>query len=203
MTISNPIDLVQFDSGSPDTNYVRIEAKPDGRLYSVTPAGVETLLGGGSAPIVVSATLAAAQGAITLNVIPGLSIVIPPGKSATITAIGTAQGSATAGNQDFGLRVSQAAGANGNAVGSVKAQVSGGGAAGAAYTTRGNNVSVAGGASVDVISTIANTNTAFSGTSASAVIFNTSTNADTTVSVLYRGSGGGVAAGSSIFAIIN
>lgn len=179
-----PVDFAQSDTvTNPPAGFTRLQAKTDGKLYSVTPAGVQTDLSG---PVSMQAAFLAATQAnstVTPAVLTGHTFTIPPGKSALIQGNLVFTAAATTTGALYGIRVAQGAGANGNAQGSWYITVNISSAAAASGLEDGDAYNVAAGAnaigSVLGTATVAGNN----GATATAIVRNTSTNANTTVTV--------------------
>lgn len=182
-----PIDLQQSDTvTSPAAGFTRLQAKTDGKLYSVTPAGVQTDLSG---PVTMSAAfLTATQSttATTPTTLTGHTFQIPPGKSALIQGNMAYTAAATTTGGVYGFRVAQGAGANGNAQGSWFITNSLTNAAAATALEDGDVLNIAAGATSAFLSVISGTTAATNiaqGAALTAVVKNQSTNATTTVTI--------------------
>lgn len=200
------LDIAQEDgTQNPAAAHSRVKAKTNGAVVSRSPAGVESTLGGSLAIFFGSG----ARVGTGLEVIPGTTFTLPPGKNAYVVGLGLASGiSVSGGTTTFGFRLQQGAGANAPAVCSFEVKLLNTGSGGAAVADGLRNagvLSVAAGATADAVTTRNSTFGDPSGNKAVAKITNTSTNADTTVS-LVRQSSAGVAAGTAsayIFALIS
>jgi hypothetical protein len=139
-------------------------------------------------PTVLSAILTATQ--VNTTVIPavltGHTFVIPAGKFATITGNLIFTSSAVATGSAYGIKVAQGAGANGAAIGSwsITVAVTSAAATNSLYDGDAINVSANANAIGEVVGT-ASTGGNNSAT-LTALIKNTATNADTTVTILFR-----------------
>jgi hypothetical protein len=156
-------------------------------------------------PTVLTAILTAVQTNTTVTpvVLTGHTFVIPAGKFATITGNLIFTSSALTTGSAYGIKVAQGAGANGAAIGSWSIEVSVSSLAVASGLRGGGGINLAANANMfgEVVGTAstaslvpANNN---SGT-LTALIKNTATNADTTVTIMFRSE----VAGSTITAQI-
>jgi hypothetical protein len=144
-------------------------------------------------PAVVSAVLTASQtnNTVTPAILTGHTFVIPAGKFATITGNLIFTSSAVAAGSAYGIKVAQGASANGAAIGSWSITVAVTGAAAASSLYDGDAINV--GANANVLGEVvgaASTAGNNSGT-LTALIKNTATNADTTVTILFRSKNAG------------
>lgn len=186
----NPIDLPQTDATSnPPAGYTRVQAKTNGTLVSRSSAGVETLLTPTAGAVTqVFAALAATQAnsTVTPAVLTGHTFIIPPGKTLMLQGMVAATAAATTTGLAVGIRCAQGAGANGNARGSWFTTVALSSAAAASALHDGDVFNVAAGTNalgevLGTASTAGNNPAQYA-----AVIFNSSTNANTTVTVEFR-----------------
>lgn len=148
------IDIAQ-ESGTanPTAGSTRVAARTSGQVVTRSSAGVESALGG--ALSVVSAVLSAAftdSTPNTLTPITGLSVSIPPNKTAKVifNLLATGTGTGTiAGNTGSGVIVSNPAGSNASVVVTWRGKIfpTMTGAAGAAAFVDGDTISVAANAS--------------------------------------------------------
>lgn len=202
------IDIAQEDGAqNPAAAHSRVKAKTDGLIVSRSPAGVEVALGGSLS--VVSLRVPSDTGSTTFGPIAGMTVTIPPGKSATITMCGFFVVDATANILQVGFSVNNPSGANGIVLGSASFKV------GAANTTNppAAATSFYGGSTVNVA---ANTTSPFSVTNNTATttgsragafwklnLINLSTNTSATVTLATRTAANGVLTNTSMFAIIS
>lgn len=179
-----PVDFAQTDTvTNPPAGFTRLQAKTDGKLYSVTPAGVQTDLGGAVSMQVARLAATQANSTVTPAVLTGHTFTIPPGKTALIQANMAFTAAATTTGALYGIRVAQGAGANGNAQGSWFCTVAVTSAAGAGALEDGDVYNVAAGA--NAIGSVLGTATTAgnNGASATAIVRNASTNVNTTVTI--------------------
>lgn len=180
-----PIDLAQSDTVvNPASGFTRVQAFTDGSIRTISPAGAQVNLSTGAVSMQ-SARLTATQAnsTVTPAVLTGHTFTIPPGKTALIQAQMAFTAAATTTGALYGIRVAQGAGANGNAIGSWFATVAVTSAAGAGALEDGDSYNVAAGANA-IGSVLGTATTAGNqGASATAIVRNTSTNANTTVTV--------------------
>lgn len=180
-----PIDFAQSDTvTNPAAGFTRVQAFTDGSVRSISPAGVQTNLSTGAVSMQ-SARLTATQAnsTVTPAVLTGHTFTIPPGKTALINATLVFTAAATTTGGLLGIRVAQAAGANGNAQGSWFGTVAVTSAAGAGSLEDGDvyNVAAAANAIGSVLGTASTAGN--QGSQMTAIVQNTSTNANTTVTV--------------------
>jgi hypothetical protein len=139
-------------------------------------------------PTVLTAILTATQtnNTITPSVLTGHTFVIPAGKFATITGNLIFTSSAVAAGSAYGIKVAQGAGANGAAIGSWSITVAVTSSPATSNLSDGDAINVAANANTfgEVVGT-ASTGGNNSGT-LTALIKNTATNADTTVTIMFR-----------------
>lgn len=161
----------------------------DGNASEVTIGGGLTfetgvLKGAGLQKSILSATQS--NSTLTPAVLTGCTFVLAPGQSLSLQAILIFTGAATTTGAGFGVRVAQGAGADGNARGSTFTYVNLTSAASATGLADGDVFNVAAGANAYAetlgTATVAGNNSAM----LNAVITNTSTNANTTVTVEFR-----------------
>lgn len=147
-----------------------------------------------------------ANSTVTPAVLTGCSFTLTPGQSINLTGILIATAAAITTGAALGVRVAQGAGANGNARGAVFGLVNVSSSATATALTDGDVFNVAGGANalVEVLGTA--TTAGNNAATVSAIITNTSTNANTTVTVEFRSEVAASAvtaqAGSGAFGVI-
>lgn len=169
-------------------------------LEDHTHAGVSSVsVNGGAAqtgavsvdvPVVQHAVLTATQANNTTTEQPltNHTFIIPPGKSATINGILIFTAAATTTGAYYGIKVTQGTGANGNAVGSWQAYVNISSAAAATGLSDGDVFNLAGGATTPAGAGVLGTATVAGNNSAwlSCIVKNNSTNANTTIQVMFR-----------------
>lgn len=137
------IDIAQEDgTQNPDAANVRIKAKTNGSVVTRSGAGVEAALGGSLSVLsaVIAADLAGSQ---TTDGIPGLSFIVPAGKSAFLTYVGSHGNTTVTGSTGtFGVVVNNPAGSNGNVIITACGRSAGSAAASATGLFTGNSTSV-------------------------------------------------------------
>jgi hypothetical protein len=131
-------------------------------------------------------TATQASNVITPAVLTGHTFTIPPGKTLGLNAILIWTAAATTTGAGYGVRVSQPAGANGNAQGSASIEVALGGTPLSTGIRDGDAFNVAAGANalIEVVGTQSTTGN--NSAVANAIIKNNSTNVNTTVTVEFR-----------------
>ena len=125
---------------------------------------------------------------VTPAILTDHTFTIPPGKTANIQGILVFTSAGTIKGAFYGVRVTQGAGANGNAVGSWRAYVNISSAATANGLADGDVFNLAGGESTPAGAGVLGTATVAGNNSAklSCIIKNNSTNANTTVNIMFR-----------------
>lgn len=143
-----------------------------------------------TAPSCVAVSLTATQdnNTVTEAILNRFTFTIPPGKSATINVIMIFKSATTRTGGFLGIRVSQGAGANGNAVGSWNAHVNLSASSTSTGLSNGDVINIAAGATSATGTGVLGTATTSGNVTSRllALLSNTSTNADTTVSIVFR-----------------
>jgi hypothetical protein len=186
-------------SGGGTTNFLRA----DGTWAA--PAG-----GGGGGATIAKSILSSTQAnsTVTPAVLTGCTFTLTPGQSLTLDAILIFRSAATTTGAALGVRVAQGAGANGNARGSAWSYVQISALPTATGLGDGDVFDVGAGANTffETLGTAASATNANHAAYAKAVVHNTSTNVNTTVTVEFRSEVGGSAVtaqiGSGAVAII-
>lgn len=129
-----------------------------------------------------------ANSTVTPAVITSHSFTIPPGKTLTLQGIAVFQSAAITTGLAIGVRVAQGSGADSQARGAFSADVAVSGPAAATALRGGGNFNVAAAANslVEVVGTGASATATNHTATYQAVVRNTSTNVNTTVTVEYR-----------------
>lgn len=183
-----PIDLAQTDTvQNPPAGFTRIQAKTNGEIHAISPAGVVTNLSGGSVSVQSARlTTTQANSTVTPAVLTGHTFTIPPGKTALINAILIATAAATTTGIAIGIRVAQGAGANGVARGAWNNDVALTSAAAATSLTDGDVYNVAAGANAlgEVLGTATTAGNNYA--RGTAIVRNESTNVNTTITIEFR-----------------
>ena len=181
-------------------------------LEDHTHAGVSSVsVNGGAAqtgavsvnvPAVQHAVLTATQANTTVTEaqLTDHLFTLPPGMSATVSGILVFTGAGITTGAYYGIKVTQGAGANGNAVGSWQAKVNLSSAATATGLEDGDVFSLAGGATTPAGAGVLGTATVAGNNSAwlSCIVKNNSTNANTTIQVMFRSETAGSAVTAQI-----
>jgi hypothetical protein len=139
-----------------------------------------------------------ANSTVTPAVLTGCTFTIPAGKKAVISANLIFTSGATATGGALGLKVTQPSGADGNATGSSVAYVNINAAAVATGVCDGDVFNVAANATATVETLGPSTTAGNQAAKLQAVIHNRSTNASTTVDVVFRSETGGTAVTAQI-----
>lgn len=157
-------------------------------LRDIARSGTSAFAAGGGATtssVVLSATQA--NSTVTPAVVTGMTFTVAPGQTLALDAILIFQSAATTTGGGIGIRVTQGAGADGPARGAavVRAAIN---ANAATENSQGGNYNVAAGANTLIENVGASVNALATNyyMRADAIVKNTSTNANTTVTVEFR-----------------
>jgi hypothetical protein len=206
ITVSSSGGVWTIDNSTVTVAKINATGSPSATTYLRGDGSWSTPAGGSLSLSRSILTATQANSTTTMAVLTGCSFTLTPGQSITLSANLIFTSAATTTGGVLGVRVTQAASANANATGSAVAYVNIANAAGATGLCDGDVFDVAGGAN-SLFAVVGTATTA--GNNAArieAVVWNRSTNVNTTVAVEFRSEVGGSAVtaqiGSGAVAII-